>query len=62
MTNDQKTPQQIADTDLDAATGAGSDHKKWIEIQTISAPLRPSSSDNVPIEDFSMNFEEIKVT
>ena len=61
-----KHVQEIADSELDQVTGADSNHKKWIPIESMSqsvrAPSSRSTSESVPVEDFSLNYEEIKWT
>lgn len=39
---------------------SGEAHKKWIDI--LSVDQGTAKGDAVPTEDFSLNFEEIKVT
>ena len=61
-----KQAEEIKDTDLDEVAGGDQNHKDWIIIQSMSqsvrAPRSRSNSDSVPVEDFSLNYEEIKVT
>lgn len=60
MSNTATTPEQIEDADLDAASGAGGDHKDWIPILSVPEPIRRPSSSPVAVEELSLNYEKIK--
>lgn len=57
-TQKSETPEDLLDGDLDCAAGEG--HEKWIPIEGLFHGANRNVAD-VPVEDFSLNFEEIKV-
>lgn len=57
----ETAPETLADDDVDLAQG-GAAHKDWVIIESFSQPVhRPATGQALPAEDFSMNYEEIKV-
>ena len=59
MPKTPETPDQIDDTDLDAATGAGHDHKRWSDLQSFSQPIHRARSE-LAIEELTIAHEGIK--
>lgn len=52
----------LADAELDNVAGGNGNHKKWIDVLSVSQGTTRARGEAVPVEDFSLNFEEIKVT
>ena len=66
--NNQTIFKPLGDVTLENISGGGS-HEKWIPIESMSQSVsrQLSATDEnhaeaVPMEDFSLNFEEIKVS
>lgn len=55
-------PEDIRDADLDQVAGADKRHSDWIPILGMSSGVSRPKSEIAPPEEFSLNFEEIKVT
>ncbi|MEL7467960.1 MAG: hypothetical protein AAFN27_05885 [Pseudomonadota bacterium] len=58
MTKTPDTPEQIDDTDLDVAAGAGANHKTWSDLQSFSQAVHRPGSD-VAMEELTLTHEYI---
>lgn len=60
MMTDQKKPEEMADEHLEQARGGVFVPGRTYTIKKAGADA--GAADSLPVEDFTMNFEEVKIT